>query len=129
LFADESITNDADFSLLKEMFNGVNIKLMKAGSYYNSIRLLKEAKANNLQTMIGCMVETTLGITSAMNLCSVADYADLDSLCLIRRKVSLAVFTIFVLKFIRMSPSCIPALAAGEFFSTTATNTPFLFSR
>ncbi len=86
LFADESITNEADFSVLKKMFDGINIKLMKAGGYYNSIRLLREAKKNNMQTMIGCMVETTLGISSAMNLSSLADYIDLDSFLLVKKE-------------------------------------------
>jgi L-alanine-DL-glutamate epimerase-like enolase superfamily enzyme len=86
LFADESITNDADFSLLRKMFDGVNMKLMKAGGYANGIRLLKEAKKAGMKTMIGCMVETTLGISSAMHLCSLADYADLDSWLVIKNE-------------------------------------------
>src|SRR6185436_4179969 len=72
LFADESITNEADFSQLRRMFDGVNMKLMKAGGYLNGIKLLKEAKKAGMKTMIGCMVETTLGISSAMHLCSLA---------------------------------------------------------
>jgi L-alanine-DL-glutamate epimerase-like enolase superfamily enzyme len=86
LFADESITSNADFSLLKKMFDGVNIKLMKAGGYLNGVDLLKEAKANGMQTMIGCMVETTLGISSGMNLCSLADYVDLDSFLVVKNE-------------------------------------------
>lgn len=84
LFADESMTDDADFGKLKKAFDGVNMKLMKAGGYINGLRLLKEAKRNNMKTMIGCMVETTLGISSAMNLASMADYTDLDSFLLIK---------------------------------------------
>ncbi len=86
LFGDESITNEADFFVLKKMFDGVNIKLMKAGGYLNGIRLLREAKKQNMQTMIGCMVETTLGISSGLNLCSLADYADLDSFLLVKNE-------------------------------------------
>ncbi len=86
LFADESITHEADFSVLRKMFDGINVKLMKAGGYYNGIRLLREAKENNMQTMIGCMVETTLGISSAMNLSSLADYVDLDSFLLLKKE-------------------------------------------
>jgi L-alanine-DL-glutamate epimerase-like enolase superfamily enzyme len=86
LFADESITDKADFSLLKKMFDGINVKLMKAGGYLNGIRLLKEAKKHNMKTMIGCMVETSLGISSAMHLCSLADYADLDSFLLLKNE-------------------------------------------
>jgi L-Ala-D/L-Glu epimerase len=86
LFADESITNEADFSLLRKMFDGINMKLMKAGGYLNGIRLLKEAKKAGMKTMIGCMVETTLGISSAMHLCSLADYADLDSWLVVKNE-------------------------------------------
>jgi L-Ala-D/L-Glu epimerase len=86
LFGDESITNEADFSLLRRMFDGINMKLMKAGGYLNGIRLLKEAKKAGMKTMIGCMVETTLGISSAMHLCSLADYADLDSWLVVKNE-------------------------------------------
>lgn len=86
LFADESITHSADFGLLREQFDGVNIKLMKAGGYKNGIALLSEAKKKGMRTMIGCMVETTLGISSGMNLCALADYADLDSFLLVKEE-------------------------------------------
>jgi L-alanine-DL-glutamate epimerase-like enolase superfamily enzyme len=84
LFADESMTDHADFDKLKKAFDGVNMKLMKAGGFMNGIRLLKEARSAGMKTMIGCMVETSLGISSAMKLCSLADYADLDSFILVR---------------------------------------------
>ena len=84
LFGDESMTDHADFSKLKKSFDGVNMKLMKSGGYLNGIRLLQEARKSGLKTMIGCMVETTLGISSAMNLCSLVDYADLDSFILVK---------------------------------------------
>jgi L-alanine-DL-glutamate epimerase-like enolase superfamily enzyme len=86
LFADESVTDKADFSQLKLMFDGINVKLMKAGGYFNALQLLKGAKANKLKTMIGCMVETTLGISSGMHLCSLADYADLDSFLVVKNE-------------------------------------------
>jgi L-alanine-DL-glutamate epimerase-like enolase superfamily enzyme len=86
LFADESITDQADFSMLNKAFDGINMKLMKAGGYLNGIRLLKEARRYKLKTMIGCMVETTLGISSAMQLCSLVDYADLDSFLLVKNE-------------------------------------------
>lgn len=85
-FGDESMTDEADFTKLKKSFDGVNMKLMKAGGFLNGIRLLQEARKAGMKTMIGCMVETTLGISSAMQLCSLADYADLDSFLLIRNE-------------------------------------------
>jgi len=84
IFADESITNQADFGLIKDCFHGVNIKLMKAGGFLNGIRLLREAKSHGLKTMIGCMVETGLGISSGYYLSSLADYLDLDSFLMLK---------------------------------------------
>ncbi|MEO8085586.1 MAG: enolase C-terminal domain-like protein [Bacteroidota bacterium] len=86
LFADESVTDKADFSQLKQMFDGINVKLMKAGGYLNAVRLLKEARANKMKTMIGCMVETTLAISSGLHLCALADYADLDSFLVVKNE-------------------------------------------
>ncbi|MBK6839195.1 MAG: hypothetical protein IPG90_13855 [Bacteroidetes bacterium] len=48
--------------------------------------MLSEAKKYGMRTMIGCMVETTIGISSGMNLCALADYADLDSFLLIKEE-------------------------------------------
>ena len=78
LIGDESITNEADFNLLKQQFHGVNVKLMKAGGYLNGRDLLLDARKNGMKTMVGCMVETSLGIASGIHLCGLADYADLD---------------------------------------------------
>ncbi|MBB6612155.1 dipeptide epimerase [Pontibacter sp. Tf4] len=78
LVADESVTDDADFSMLKQEFHGVNIKLMKAGGYLNAVRLLQEVRKHGLMAMIGCMVETSLGIWCAMQLSAAFDFADLD---------------------------------------------------
>lgn len=86
LFADESILDEADFGYLKTMFHGVNVKLMKAGGYQNAISLLRKARDKGLKTMIGCMVETSLGISSGIHLCSLADYADLDSFLLVKEE-------------------------------------------
>ncbi len=82
IMGDESVLNQPNFDELVQQFDVVNMKLMKAGGYINGISILKEAKARGLRTMIGCMVETTLGIRSAWSLCSLAEYADLDG-CLI----------------------------------------------
>jgi L-alanine-DL-glutamate epimerase-like enolase superfamily enzyme len=86
LIADESITNDGDFTILAQQFHGVNMKLMKAGGYLNGLRILKEARKNGLKTMIGCMIESTLGISSAMNICNSVDYIDLDGFFIIKNE-------------------------------------------
>ncbi|MDX2188837.1 MAG: enolase C-terminal domain-like protein [Bacteroidota bacterium] len=79
LFADESITNAPDFVKIKRQFDGVNIKLSKSGGMENAFNLIKNARLFGLKTMIGCMVETTLGISNGIYFGSEVDYVDLDS--------------------------------------------------
>lgn len=84
IIADESVTNSADMSQLTKQFHGINMKLMKAGGYLKGIEILNSARENGLKTMIGCMVETSVGIMSAMNLCANVDYIDLDGFLIIK---------------------------------------------
>jgi len=84
LFADESVTAAADFADIAGQFHGVNVKLMKAGGYRNGIRLLEQTRAHGLQTMLGCMVETSLGIWSALQVSPLADVCDLDGFLIVR---------------------------------------------
>ncbi|MFN0048415.1 MAG: dipeptide epimerase [Cytophagales bacterium] len=79
LFADESITSELDFVKIKRQFHGVNMKLMKAGGLVNGAKIIKEAKLYGLKTMVGCMVETTVGIANGMYFAGEVDYVDLDS--------------------------------------------------
>jgi len=82
IIADESVLDKPDMNALEKQFHGINMKLMKAGGYLNGLRILNQARKRNMLTMVGCMVETTLGIHSAWNLCADVTYADLDG-CLI----------------------------------------------
>ncbi|GIW23302.1 MAG: muconate cycloisomerase [Candidatus Sericytochromatia bacterium] len=84
LIADESIENEGDFEYLSKAFTGINVKLMKAGGYFNAIKLLNKARKSNLKTMLGCMIETSLGIYSAFNISNNIDYIDLDGFLIIK---------------------------------------------
>jgi L-Ala-D/L-Glu epimerase len=86
LMADESITNEGNFYILAQQFHGINMKLMKAGGYINGLKILNEARKHGLKTMIGCMIETTLGISSAMNICYDINYIDLDGYFIIKNE-------------------------------------------
>ncbi|MBC8110188.1 MAG: dipeptide epimerase [Verrucomicrobia bacterium] len=79
IMADESVTQTADFEQIAKQFHGVNMKLMKAGGYQNGLKILNETRKHGLKTMLGCMVETSLGIGSAINLSADVNYIDLDS--------------------------------------------------
>jgi L-alanine-DL-glutamate epimerase-like enolase superfamily enzyme len=84
VFADESVTNEADFGEIAEQFHGVNMKLMKAGGYRNGLHLLSQTRAHGLDTMLGCMVETSLGIWGALQVSSQAQVCDLDGFLVVR---------------------------------------------
>jgi len=84
LMADESVTSGEVNQYHQERFHGVNIKLMKSGGYLKAIKQLRQAKKLGLKTMLGCMVETSLGISSALNIASGVDFYDLDGCLLIK---------------------------------------------
>jgi L-alanine-DL-glutamate epimerase-like enolase superfamily enzyme len=86
LIADESVTDEADFEEIAQQFHGVNVKLMKAGGYQRGIELLRQTRAHGLLPMLGCMVETSLGIWSALQVSALAEVHDLDGLLIVRNE-------------------------------------------
>jgi L-alanine-DL-glutamate epimerase-like enolase superfamily enzyme len=83
LFADESLMKATDIPKLVEGFHGINIKLMKCGGIQEALRMVAIARALGLKLMLGCMVETSLGITAGASIAPLFDYADLDGNLLI----------------------------------------------
>lgn len=78
IMADESVTKEEIIEYYAHRFHAVNIKLMKSGGYIRALRQIRAAKRLGLKVMLGCMVESSLGIMSAMNVASGVDYFDLD---------------------------------------------------
>ncbi len=78
IFADESALGPHDIPRLAGAFDGINIKLQKAGGLRAARRLIDAARGAGLKVMIGCMIETSIGITAAAHLSPLADLADLD---------------------------------------------------
>ena len=76
---------------IKSSFDGINIKLMKCGSIEEAIVMIKEARKFGLKIMLGCMVETSIGITAASHLASEVDKIDLDGNLLIKNDPYLGV--------------------------------------
>jgi L-Ala-D/L-Glu epimerase len=83
VIADESCRTSADIPRLVGAVDGINIKLAKCGSLREAIRMVHCARAHGLRVMVGCMVESTLGIAAAMQLAPLADYVDLDGAALL----------------------------------------------
>ncbi|ADO68500.1 dipeptide epimerase [Stigmatella aurantiaca] len=78
LVADEALVHASDVPRLAEGYHGINIKLQKAGGIREAMRTLDVARACGLKVMIGCMVETAVGIAAAAHLGPLADWLDLD---------------------------------------------------
>ncbi len=83
IFADEPIRSAADVARWAPNVNGVNIKLMKTGGIVGALEAIATARAHGLQVMLGCMIETSLGVAAAAALAGLADYVDLDGPLLI----------------------------------------------
>lgn len=79
IFADESFHSSADVDRCAKFFDGVNIKLDKAGGLTRAIEALDAAQNAGLQIMCGCMVGTSLSIAPAFLLAQRADFSDLDA--------------------------------------------------
>jgi len=83
LMADESFTGIEPLTEIADAFHIINIKLMKIGGLVKAKRTIKEAQELGLKVMIGCMIESSLGITAGGILASFCEYADLDGNLLI----------------------------------------------
>ncbi|MCK5104443.1 MAG: dipeptide epimerase [Cyclobacteriaceae bacterium] len=78
LIADESCCTESDVEPCKKRFHGINIKLLKCGGLSPALRMIKKARDLGLKIMVGCMTESSIGISAAAQLLPFVDYADLD---------------------------------------------------
>jgi len=80
IMADESVHRSIDVLKILGKVDAINIKLMKSGGIYEALKMAAIAKAAGIKVMVGCMIETKLGITAGTQfaLGIGADYADLD---------------------------------------------------
>ncbi|MGW2209852.1 dipeptide epimerase [Streptomyces sp. NPDC001781] len=83
VYADESITGPHDLDACAEAFHGVNLKLMKAGGITPALRMLRAARAAGLGTMLGCMPESSAGVSATAHLGPFVDHLDADSIALL----------------------------------------------
>jgi L-Ala-D/L-Glu epimerase / N-acetyl-D-glutamate racemase len=83
IIADESCKTTADIPPLVGKVDGINIKLAKCGGLREALRMIAVARAHGLMVMVGCMIETSLGITAAAHLTPLVDIVDLDGAALL----------------------------------------------
>jgi L-alanine-DL-glutamate epimerase-like enolase superfamily enzyme len=78
VFADEAVSSARDLEAVRQAYDGVNVKVQKAGGLREARRMIEVARSLGLEVLLGCMVETSIGITAATHLAGLADRADLD---------------------------------------------------
>jgi L-alanine-DL-glutamate epimerase-like enolase superfamily enzyme len=83
IFADESIKTSHDVAAYAGVIDGIIVKLMKTGGLREAIRTIHTARAHDMEIMLSCMGESSVGITAAAHIGSLCDYLDLDSPLLI----------------------------------------------
>ena len=91
LIADESCVTEKDLLHCKKYFHGVNIKLTKCGGLTAARHLLQRAKQLGLKTMMGCMVESSVGISALAQLVPLLDYVDMDGALLLAKDPAIGV--------------------------------------
>ncbi len=84
LIADEDSQRPDDVDKLAGVYDGINIKLVKCGGIREALRMVRAARDHGMQLMLGCMVETSLGVSGAAQIASLVDYVDLDGHLLLR---------------------------------------------
>ena len=85
VIADESCISESDVEKCQGRFHGVNIKLVKAGGVTPALRMIQKAKALGMKTMVGCMTESSVGISAIAHIAPLLDYVDMDGAMLLAK--------------------------------------------
>jgi L-alanine-DL-glutamate epimerase-like enolase superfamily enzyme len=81
--ADESALVARDVPPLAGCVSGVNVKLAKCGGVRRALEMIHTARSLGMGVMLGCMIETSLGISAAAHICGLVDFVDLDGAMLL----------------------------------------------
>ena len=84
IYVDEDCHTLADVDACAEIAHGINIKLAKSGGVTEALRMVERARELGLGVMVGCMIESGLGIAAACLVSTLCEHADLDGNLLLR---------------------------------------------
>jgi len=84
IIADEAIQRFPDLEKVKGVYSGINIKLMKCTGLHEAHKMILQARKFGMKIMIGCMSETSCGVSAAAQLAPLVDWIDLDGPLLIK---------------------------------------------
>lgn len=85
--ADEAFQRLSDVAKFKDVYSGINIKLMKSTGLREAHKMITVARALDMKVMMGCMTETSCAVSAAAQLSPLVDWADLDGNLLIKNDV------------------------------------------
>ncbi|WP_029036400.1 dipeptide epimerase [Salinimicrobium xinjiangense] len=88
VIADESCVTEADVEKCAPVFHGINIKLTKCGGLTPARRMIARGRELGLKIMVGCMTESTVGISAIGHLLPLLDYVDMDGAMLIKNDIA-----------------------------------------
>lgn len=88
LMADESCLVPEDVSKCVGHFHGINIKLTKCGGLSPALKMIQDAKSLGLKTMVGCMTESSVGISAIAQLLPQLDFVDMDGALLLKNDIA-----------------------------------------
>ena len=91
VIADESCIVENDVEKCALHFNGINIKLTKCGGLTPALRMISKAKELGIKAMVGCMTESTVGISAIAQLIPQLDYVDMDGAMLLKSDIATGV--------------------------------------
>ncbi|TWU24513.1 dipeptide epimerase [Bythopirellula polymerisocia] len=91
IVADESCITEADVSRCHNHFHGINIKLVKCGGLTPARRMIDEARNLGMKVMVGCMTESSVGISAIAQLLPLLDYVDMDGAVLLAQDIATGV--------------------------------------
>ncbi|AWW30699.1 dipeptide epimerase [Echinicola strongylocentroti] len=91
VIADESCIVESDVKKCHGLFHGINVKLVKAGGITPGLRMLYQAKELGMQTMVGCMTESSVGVTAIAHIAPLLDYVDMDGAMLLAKDIATGV--------------------------------------
>lgn len=83
IIADEAFQRIGDIPRLQQAYDGINIKLMKSTGLHEAYKMAIIARSLGMKVMVGCMTETSCGISAAAQIAPLVDWADLDGNLLI----------------------------------------------
>ncbi len=88
LIADESCIAPDDVARCRGCFHGINIKLVKCGGLTPARQMIAHARRLGLKVMVGCMTESTVGISAIAQLLPLLDYVDMDGAVLLAEDIA-----------------------------------------